>query len=63
MSNKKDLAKLRHQLKKKEERFLASLPEDKRLALERQAEIDIPTFLRDREERILKAYKGRRGQS
>lgn len=45
--------------KKEMDSFLASLPEDTRLKLERQAELDIPGFLREREERILRLYKHR----
>ena len=61
--NMRELAKLRRWLKVKEKKFLASLPEGKREELERQVELDIPSFLRDREERILRSYKDRHKES
>jgi len=59
----RELTKVKRQLKRKEDKFLASLPEGKREELERQVELDVPSFLRDREERILKAYKDRHKES
>lgn len=43
--NKKELAKLKRQIIEERQRLLASMPEDKRLEVERQAEIDIPQFM------------------
>ena len=45
--SKKDeyLAKLKRQILEDRQRLLDSVPEDKRLELERQAEIDIPQFM------------------
>ena len=45
--SKKDeyLAKLKRQILEDRQRLLDSVPEDKRLELERQAEIDIPQFI------------------
>lgn len=50
--SKKELEELRRQLEEERQRLLDSVPEDKRLELERQAEVDVPKFLRDRERRI-----------
>jgi len=45
--SKKDehLAKLKRQILEDRQRLFDSVPEDKRLELERQAEIDIPQFM------------------
>ena len=45
--SKKDeyLAKLKRQILEDRQRLLDSVPEDKRLELKRQAEIDIPQFM------------------
>lgn len=54
---KKNLAKLKQQILKDKQRLLDSMPEGKRLELERLAEVDIPQFMRDREQRIKKAKR------
>jgi hypothetical protein len=55
--SKKDLDRIKRQLKEEKQRFLVSLPKEKRLELERLAELDIPQFMRDREQRIMKAKR------
>lgn len=56
-----EFERLRRLTEKDKEKFLASLPEDKREELKRLAETDIPRFLRDRDKRLLKFFKaGRR---
>jgi len=60
--SKKDLDRIkrqrtRAQIEEEKQRFLASLPKEKRLELERQMEIDVPPFMRDREQRIKKAKR------
>lgn len=57
--SKKDkyLAKLKRQVLEDRQRLLDSVPEDKRLELERLTEVDIPEFLRDRERRISRARR------
>jgi len=57
--SKKDkyLAKLKRQVLEDRQRLLDSVPEDKRLELERLDELDIPQFMRDRERRIEKARR------
>ena len=55
--SKKDLHRLKRQILEDKQRLLDSMPEDKRLELEREAELDIPQFMRDREQRIMKAKR------
>jgi len=57
--SKKDkyLAKLKRQILEDRQRLFDSVPEDKRLELERLSELDIPQFMRDRERRISKARR------
>jgi hypothetical protein len=55
--SKKDLGRIkrqrtRAQIEEEKQRFLASLPKEKRLELERQMEIDVPPFMRDWGKRI-----------
>jgi hypothetical protein len=54
---KKDLDRIKRQLKKEKQRFLASLPKEKSLELERQMEIDVPPFMRDWGKRINEARR------
>ena len=49
---KEDLDGLKCQFEEEKQRFLVSLPKEKRLELERLAEVDLPPFMRDREQRI-----------
>jgi hypothetical protein len=46
--SKKDLDRLKRQILEDRQRLLDSVPEDKRLELERLAEVDIPPFMRDK---------------
>jgi DNA repair photolyase len=55
--SKRDLDRLKRQIEEEKQRFLASVPKEKRLKLERQMEIDVPPFMRDRDRRITKAKR------
>ena len=55
--NKRQLQELKRQILEDRQRLLDSVPEDKRLELERLAEVDIPQFMRDGERRISKASR------
>lgn len=55
--NKRQLQELKRQILEDRQRLFDSVPEDKRLELERLAELDIPRFMRDRERRIEKARR------
>ena len=55
--SKKDLARIKRQIEEEKQRFLASLPKEKRLELERQMEIDVPPFMRDWGKRINEARR------
>jgi hypothetical protein len=60
--SKKDLDRIkrqrtRAQIEEEKQRFLASLPKEKRLELERQMEIDVPPFMRDWKKRINEARR------
>ena len=55
--NKRQLQKLKRQILEDRQRLFDSVPEDKKLELERLTEVDIPEFLRDRERRIRKARR------
>lgn len=57
---KRDLERLKHQIEEDRQRLLESLPEDKRLELERIVELDIPKFLRAKQERFERYIKARR---
>lgn len=57
------LESLSRRLERGRQRFLAALPEDQLKELQKFEQTEVAAFMRDREERILKAYKGRRGQS
>jgi hypothetical protein len=54
---KRDLDRIKRQILEDRQRLLDSMPGDKRLELERQEEIDIPQFMRDREKRINEARR------
>jgi hypothetical protein len=54
---KERLKQRRRQLEEETQKFLESLPKEKSLELERQMELDIPQFMRDREQRIMKAKR------
>jgi hypothetical protein len=55
--SKKDLDRIKRQILEDRQRLLDSVPEDKRLELERLAELDIPQFMRDWERRINEARR------
>ena len=55
--NKRQLQELKRQILEDRQRLFDSVPEDKRLELERLDELDIPQFMRDRERRIEKARR------
>jgi len=46
--NKKDLDRLKQQILADRQRLLDSVSEEKRLELERLAEVDLPPFMRDK---------------
>ena len=57
--SKKDLAKLIRQWREEMKKQLGSMPKHKREKMEKQEEVDIPEFMKSREQRILKHFKGR----
>ena len=57
--SKKDLVKLIRQWREEMKKQLDSMPKHKREEMERQEEVDIPEFMKAREQRILKHFKGR----
>jgi len=50
--SKKDLDRLIQECHADRQKLLDSVPKDKRLELERLAEVDVPKFLRDRKRRV-----------
>jgi len=56
------LDQLRKELERAHQRFLASLPESKRLELEEMERTEVPSFLRERERRFERYIRGRRRQ-
>jgi len=56
------LDQLRKELERAHQRFLASLPESKRLELEEMERTEVPSFLRERERRLERYIRGRRRQ-
>jgi len=57
VSSKRSLESLGRQLESGRQRFLASLPEEQLKELQKFEQTEVAAFMRDREERILKAYK------
>lgn len=57
--SKNDLVKLIRQWREEMQRLLDSMPEYKREESQRQEEVDIPEFMKDREKRIRECFKGK----